>query len=602
MKLYNFKLLTILFSSIALSRAGVVIISGDDSDDHCYTYSTTCSGFMGELFKETYLGSDVYGSVDILAIGVNSNKALSSFNNYVTGLQAETSTPALINVFHANTPALITEKMVPAYLINVNMIYLPSTSDSTLGGITDLEINAFITKNLELANYVNVLGGSLLVLNQRPTKYGWIPFPITVTTYCREYMTPTGYLTSFAPGFTDSNVDHYCWHNWFYESNFGSNLDCLVRDQLNNNCYMFGGRNAIISAEDCTDGIDNDGDADIDCADSDCTNHVSCGITSYELYTSSNTTFVNNNQVLTEIDGMTLSSEITGVYKVDFNCQFDTQLVSITEQAVTDLNQLIAELSALSDTDTFPLFTASEIITPGVYSTAGAATIATNVNLNGLVSDYFVFNIDGALTVGAAVTISLTGGVLPDNVFFVSNGAIAIAAGATVTGTLISKIGAVAIGVGAYLDGRILSGLGALSAGGPIVVPSCDCSIFDLGILSNFAMYTIGGAVSTAAANIITGDVGNNIGAITGFETATHTGTVYTVTPTFTPTLTLFYICINGIIVPNTERQYTNMLVKDDVFLSNFITLTSTDVVSICVINAIGFSQFYNRVFSIRRI
>lgn len=193
-----------------------------------------------------------------------------------------------------------------------------------------------------------------------------------------------------------------------------------------------------------------------------------------------------------------------------------------------------------------PAFGGGETLTPGVYSVPGAGSIGGALTLDGggNANAFFIIKWGGALTVGAGATITLTGGTQSCNVFFMSDGAVSVAANANLKGTLFAKIGAVGIGAGAILEGRMLTLEGAITTGvGAVVSPppgTCTIPIFCesgcspapsvdvLGVLSNYALFTSLGAVSNTSTSGINGKIGTDVGASSGYESSIVIGTFET--------------------------------------------------------------------------
>ena len=101
---------------------------------------------------------------------------------------------------------------------------------------------------------------------------------------------------------------------------------------------------------------------------------------------------------------------------------------------------------------------------PGLYKWTRAASITTNMSLQGGPTDVWIFQVAGALTQAAATTITLNGGANPANIFWQVGGATTIGAGAHFPGTVLSS-GVIVAGAGAVVTGRLFSqatvGLGA---------------------------------------------------------------------------------------------------------------------------------------------
>ena len=182
-------------------------------------------------------------------------------------------------------------------------------------------------------------------------------------------------------------------------------------------------------------------------------------------------------------------------------------------------------------------------LTPGVYSTDGAGSIGAALTLDGGgdTNAFFIIKFNGALTVGAGATVTLTNGTQSCNVFYIANGAISVAADANIKGTLFSKVGAVGLGANVVLEGRMLTMAGAITigVGATASPPPCastipvfceaDCSpaaaVDVLGVVSDFALFTSLGAVANTGISGINGKVGTHAGAISGYTNGVHIGT-----------------------------------------------------------------------------
>jgi LruC domain-containing protein len=139
---------------------------------------------------------------------------------------------------------------------------------------------------------------------------------------------------------------------------------------------------------------------------------------------------------------------------------------SITAQAALDLNDLIAQINNTVTTDAAHAAAfGSETLSPGVYSIAGAASIAGTLTLDGQgdADALFVFKIGGAFTTAAGATIVLVNGASQENIFWIATGAVSMAASTTISGNFIANPGAVSMGDGGVVNGRLLSPTGAVS-------------------------------------------------------------------------------------------------------------------------------------------
>ena len=214
---------------------------------------------------------------------------------------------------------------------------------------------------------------------------------------------------------------------------------------------------------------------------------------------------------------------------------------AVTDQARKDLLRLYIHLN-----DKFvdfpsthsPAFGGGETISPGVYSISSAGSIGGALTLDGGGNPdaIFIIKMNGAMTIGAAATVTLTNGAKSCNVFWLIQGAISVAANANIKGTLFSKTGAVGLGADVLLEGRMLSmagaitlGIGAIATLPPCVstIPifceaSCSPAVDVLGVLSDFALFAKAGNVGNTGISGIIGKIGTNAGAITGYTTGIH--------------------------------------------------------------------------------
>jgi hypothetical protein len=110
----------------------------------------------------------------------------------------------------------------------------------------------------------------------------------------------------------------------------------------------------------------------------------------------------------------------------------------------------------------------------------------------------------------------------------------------------------------------------------------------------------VGGAVSNAGTNIIVGDIGTNAGAITGFESVTLSGVIYP--PNQGSSNVQVSIYVDGVIVPTSTREHTNVITKEDIAIADVVTLAVGQVVTAKVLNSIGISRFYNRILTMNLI
>jgi hypothetical protein len=95
-------------------------------------------------------------------------------------------------------------------------------------------------------------------------------------------------------------------------------------------------------------------------------------------------------------------------------------------------------------------------LAPGVYKWGTGLLIPTNVTLNGLETDVWIFQIAQDLTVTSGTKVLLAGGALPKNVFWQVAGLVDLGTTAHLEGIVLSQT-AITLGTGASVNGRLLA-------------------------------------------------------------------------------------------------------------------------------------------------
>jgi surface protein len=225
---------------------------------------------------------------------------------------------------------------------------------------------------------------------------------------------------------------------------------------------------------------------------------------------------------------------------------------ALTAQAELDLLKVYIHLNNIPVTHPSannaahaPAFGSGEVLTPGVYDIGGAGSVAGTLTLNGQgdPNAVFIMKFKGAFTAGAGSNIVLTNGADAANVFWVAQGALSVGANSVIKGTLLAYPGAITLGVNSSIEGRLLSSVGAITVGvggtatmpagtmnipiNPMISYTPAAAVDVLGSIENFSLFTSNGAVANAATSGILGDVGADVGAISGFATSAHIGSFY---------------------------------------------------------------------------
>ena len=95
-------------------------------------------------------------------------------------------------------------------------------------------------------------------------------------------------------------------------------------------------------------------------------------------------------------------------------------------------------------------------LVPGLYKWGTGLLISTDVTLSGCPNDVWIFQVAGTLNQANATRVTLAGGALPKNIFWVVAGAVTIGTTAHFEGVVLAKT-MVAANTGASINGRLLA-------------------------------------------------------------------------------------------------------------------------------------------------
>jgi hypothetical protein len=237
---------------------------------------------------------------------------------------------------------------------------------------------------------------------------------------------------------------------------------------------------------------------------------------------------------------------LTGFTGKDFNGAIHNN-DDLTAQARIDLLKVYIHLNNILETHPgthAPSFGSGEKLSPGVYAIGAAGSVAGTLTLDGEgdPNAVFIMKFKGAFTAGAGTNINLINGAKAANVYWIAQGALSVGANSVMKGTLFAYPGAITLGVNSSIEGRLLSSSGAVTVGvggtatmpgsvdiaiNPMVSYAPAASVDVLGSLENFSLFSSIGAVANASFSGILGDIGANVGAISGFATSVQVGSFY---------------------------------------------------------------------------
>lgn len=123
--------------------------------------------------------------------------------------------------------------------------------------------------------------------------------------------------------------------------------------------------------------------------------------------------------------------------------------------AIADMNAAYADAAGREGwTDLVSGELGGRTLAPGPYHCASAASITTNLILDGGPDGIYIFQLGGGLTMAAAVQAVLPNGALPKNIFWQTVGAVGLGASAQLQGIVLSNA-AITLGASTVVNGRL---------------------------------------------------------------------------------------------------------------------------------------------------
>lgn len=184
-----------------------------------------------------------------------------------------------------------------------------------------------------------------------------------------------------------------------------------------------------------------------------------------------------------------------------------------------------------------PSLGGGQTIFAGVDSISGATTLNSILTLDGGndPNALFIFKIQGPFSTTVNAKVKLTHGAMACNVFWKVEGLVSIAAGTSMVGTIIANNAAIHLNINDTLEGRALSTTGAVSVDGVLAYIPKGCGSVTLngptaptlGVAACYAIFTSTGTVANSGTTNVTGDVGSNTAAPTGFNSLLVTGKIH---------------------------------------------------------------------------
>lgn len=149
------------------------------------------------------------------------------------------------------------------------------------------------------------------------------------------------------------------------------------------------------------------------------------------------------------------SPQVTGrVYAADYEVPTPANLttaVGAMETAFTDAAGRAADYTELAAGDIGGL-----TLEPGVYKWGTGLLIPTDVTLQGSATDVWIFEIAQDLTMASATRVVLSGGAVPENIFWQVSGLVSLGTTAHLEGIVLVQTAAT-LATGASVNGRLLA-------------------------------------------------------------------------------------------------------------------------------------------------
>lgn len=159
------------------------------------------------------------------------------------------------------------------------------------------------------------------------------------------------------------------------------------------------------------------------------------------------------------------------LYAADYAVPTPTNLgtaVLNMEAAYTDAAGRTATSAATTNLGAGTL--TGQTLTAGVYEWGSAVTIPTDLTFSGSATDVWILKVAGTLDMAAAKNVILSGGALPQNIFWQVSGAVTMGAGTHFEGIILGKTG-ITFGNLASINGRLLAQTAVVLDATTVTVP-----------------------------------------------------------------------------------------------------------------------------------
>ena len=155
-------------------------------------------------------------------------------------------------------------------------------------------------------------------------------------------------------------------------------------------------------------------------------------------------------------------SEVVGtIYTVDAAGPLPCRVTNATRLgiAVLDMQAAYTDAAGRVNPDFLNLGAGNiggKTLTPGLYKWTSALVIPTDITISGSPTDVWIFQVSGTLIMSSAVRITLEGGALAKNIYWVTSGAVTLETTSHFEGIILSQTG-INLKTGASINGRMLA-------------------------------------------------------------------------------------------------------------------------------------------------
>lgn len=173
---------------------------------------------------------------------------------------------------------------------------------------------------------------------------------------------------------------------------------------------------------------------------------------------------------LTNNTGYATSDQVTGqIFAADMADPTPSNLTTAVDNMVTAYN----DAAGRANPDFFELYDGNiggKTLTSGLYKWTNTVLIPTDITISGSAEDVWIFQIAENLTLSSAVNITLSGGALAENIFWVVAGEVTVGTTTHFEGIILSMTG-ITLNSGATLNGRMLAQTAVVLDGNTVVQP-----------------------------------------------------------------------------------------------------------------------------------